>query len=116
MVTVKNYLKYFYKKNYPALFDEECVRQLKNVELTFGEIVSEETILEVCLTKPEKTCDYSIRVDVDSVFLSEYWYELDYEAYALEHDKIEPCFFVDAHNVVVGEDNTSFYSKKCGLI
>lgn len=108
-VMVKEYLDYFRQSNYPALFSEEDIAKLANVEKLYGEIETEETILEVCLSEEQTGCDYSIRKDLDSSLLSEYWYELD--GAVCGEKNIPACYFVDASKVIPGTDNDVFYEK-----
>ena len=109
MVTVSNCLAYLKEKEYPQLFSRECMIRLDNVEKKFGEIETEETILEVLLDKEVRTCDYSIKVLTENKEVSEYWYELDYEAIAEE--EIKPCYFIDASALKPEADCESFYGK-----
>lgn len=106
-VTVKEYLKYLRHNEYPSFLLKEDMDKLENVEKVFGELETEETILEICLSKKETGCDYSIRVDVDSTYVKEYWYELDSDACSKED--IPACYFIDASKVIPGEDNGIFY-------
>ena len=106
-VTVKEYLTYLRQKDYPYFLSKEDMDKLENVERIFGDLETEETILEICLSKKETGCDYSIRVDVDSPYVKEYWYELDSEACSKED--IPACYFIDASKVIPGEDNGVFY-------
>lgn len=108
-IMVKEYLDYFRQKEYPALLSEEDMNRLQNVERIFGDLKTEETILEVCLSTEETGCDYSIRVDVDSPNIKEYWYELDSDA--CSKSEIAACYFVDASKVVPGKDNSAFYDN-----
>ncbi|MGN0413188.1 MAG: hypothetical protein ACI4FV_09140, partial [Lachnospiraceae bacterium] len=84
MVKVRDYLSYLKEEEYPQLFSKECMHRLNLVEQTFGELESEETILEVLLDKEARTCDYSIKIQtVNKVVcetVQELWYELDYGA------------------------------------
>ena len=109
MVTVSNCLAYLKEKEYPQLFSRECMIRLDNVGKLFGEIETEETILEVLLDKEVRTCDYSIKVLTEESCVSEYWYELDYEAIAEE--EIKPCYFIDASALKPEADCESFYGK-----
>ncbi len=109
MVKVKDYLNYFRQKEYAALFGTDDLQKLQNVEKIFGDIETQETILETCLSQEKRSCDYSVRVDVDSPYLKEYWYELDSDACSSE--EIAACYFVDAEKVIPGEDNSQYYEK-----
>ncbi len=112
MSTVKEYLHYLRQEKYPSLFDGECYERLLNVEHAFGDIKTNEGIMEICLSKEEKACDYSIRVEVEnSALVKEYWYELDSEACAEKQKEIPACYFVDASKVIPGKDNQEFYDK-----
>ena len=106
-VTVKEYLTYLRHKKYSNFLAQEDMEKLENVEKVFGDLETEETILEICLSKKETGCDYSIRVDVDSPYVKEYWYELDSEACSKEN--IPACYFIDASKVIPGQDNDIFY-------
>ena len=106
-VKVKDYLRYLKKASYPQLFDMEGMHKLDNVEKVYGHLETEETILEICLSGGEKSCDYSIRIDTDSPSVREYWYELD--AGACISREIAPCYFIDASSVKPGQDNNGFY-------
>lgn len=104
---VSTYLSYGRRREYPELFDAKTLRGLEHVERRFGQIQTEETILEVCLSDGEKNCDYSIRVDTGSDRVREYWYELDGEE--CRKEEIVPCYFIDASAVARGQDNHPFY-------
>ena len=106
-VTVKEYLTYFRHREYPNFIAKEDLEKLENVERIFGELETKETILEICLSKKDTGCDYSIRIDVDSPYVKEYWYELDSDACSKED--IPACYFIDASKVIPGEDNHIFY-------
>ena len=106
---VKNYLDYFRKTSYPDLFDEVSLTKLAYTEAKYGNVQTEETIMEICLTREEKTCDYSIRIDTDDELTKEYWLELDSEK-CLE-EGVEPCYFADASKVQPGNDNELFYNQ-----
>ena len=106
-VKVKDYLRYLKKASYPQLFDMEGMHKLDNVEKVYGHLETEETILEICLSGGEKSCDYSIRINTDSPSVREYWYELD--AGACISREIAPCYFIDASSVKPGQDNNGFY-------
>ena len=103
----KDYLRYLKKTSYPQLFDMEGMHKLDNVEKVYGHLETEETILEICLSGGEKSCDYSIRINTDSPSVREYWYELD--AGACISREIAPCYFIDASSVKPGQDNDGFY-------
>ena len=110
MTKVKDYIAYLREKEYPQLFSSECMKRLANVEKKFGEIETEETILEVLLDREERSCDYSIKVLTGKKEVGEYWYELDYEAIAGED--IQPCFFIDASALKPESDERkSFYQN-----
>lgn len=96
-VKVREYLDYFRECRYPALFSEEDIEKLKNVEKIYGDMETEETILETCLSDEKTGCDYSIRKDVNLPEVKEYWYELDGDACGKED--IPACYFVDASKV-----------------
>lgn len=104
---VKDYLRYFRENDYPNLFSRECVRQLENIETVYGEMESEETILEVVLGQEERGCDYSIKIDTGDKTVKDYWYEMDYGSYAGR--EIVPCIFLDASGVQPEKDNSLFY-------
>lgn len=108
-IRVKDYLNYFRKSQYPALFSKEDIDKLKNVERLYGDIETQETILEVCLSEEVTGCDYSIRKDVSSLQVTEYWYELDGKGCGEED--IPACYFIDASNVLTGKDNSEFYNN-----
>jgi pyrroloquinoline quinone biosynthesis protein E len=108
-VTVKKYLSYFRESNYPALFSRQDIDRLENVEKIYGDIETDETILEICLSEEKTGCDYSIRKAVDSPYVKEYWYELDGDACGKED--IPACYFVDATKVIPGKDNCEFYEN-----
>ncbi len=109
MVKVREYLDYFRQKEYLALFGEDDLQKLQNVEKVYGDVETKETILETCLSQEKRSCDYSVRVDVESPYLKEYWYELDSDACSSED--IAACYFVDAAKVIPGEDNGEYYEK-----
>lgn len=110
MVKVKEYLDYLERDWNTSLFRQECKTGFDNIRSQFGEMETEETIQEVHLAKPEKECDYSIRMEVkDSKYLKEYWLELDDRACAVS--PVKPCYFVDASAVKPGQDNNWFYEK-----
>lgn len=106
-VKVKDYLTYLKRTTYPHLLDGKGMDRLGNVEEIYGNLETEETILEICLSGGEKSCDYSIRIDRDSSVVQNYWYELDAEA--CDGREIAPCFFIDASAVKPGRDNGGFY-------
>ena len=106
-VKIKEYLSYFDQMQYPALFSEECLERLNNIRSVYGELETDETILEIRLDQEERGCDYSIRIDTDKEIVKEYWYELDYEAY--KDTDIASCYFIDASGLRPGEDNSMFY-------
>lgn len=108
-VPVKVYLEYFRKKEYPFLFSEADLEKLRNVEKEYGDLETDETILEVCLSEEKTGCDYSICQKAESSYLSEYWYELDGENCGKK--EIPACYFVDASAVTPGADNHEFYEK-----
>lgn len=108
-IKVKEYLDYFRRCNYSALFSEDDIEKLKNVEKIYGDIETEETILEVCLSDEKTGCDYSIRKDVNFPDVKEYWYELD--GVVCGKDDIPACYFIDASAVIPGADNSVFYEN-----
>lgn len=97
MATVGDCIGYLKRHAYPHLFDKECGKRWDNVERQFGELETEETILEVNLTRKEAGCDYSIRLPRETDFSQEYWLELDYDA--CNEKEIVPCHFLDAIKV-----------------
>ena len=106
--TVDEYLNYFSRHSYPGLFGEQALEKLGYIRRQFGSLATEETILETDLNGP-KLCDYSIRVDVESDWVKEYWYELD--SAACSEAELKACYFMDASRVIPGQDNTEFYQK-----
>lgn len=106
-VTIKKYMSYLANHRYPALFSDEVVNRLKNIEAVYGDVETEETILEVVMNSPEKGCDYSIKLLTDKDTVKNYWYELDYNAY--KSTDIASCYFIDASALKPGGDNSSFY-------
>ena len=108
-VTVKNYMSYLGNHKYPALFGDEVINRLKNIEEVYGDVETQETILEVVMNSPEKGCDYSIKMFTDKDTVKNYWYELDYNAY--KSTNIAFCYFIDASCLKPGQDNSSFYQN-----
>jgi len=106
---IKEYIFYLANHKYPALFSDEVTGRLKNIETVYGDIETEETILEVVMNKPEKGCDYSIKMLTDKDTVKNYWYELDYNAY--RSTDIASCYFIDASSLKPGEDNNGFYQN-----
>ncbi len=104
--TIHEYLNYLDRQSYPALFDEMTRQKLGYIRRQFGNLSTEETILEIDLNGPRQ-CDYSIRVDLESALVSEYWYELD--SAACQEQGLSPCYFIDAARVRPDQDNTDFY-------
>ncbi|MBP0980013.1 MAG: hypothetical protein J6Q18_00455, partial [Oscillospiraceae bacterium] len=102
-VTIKKYMSYLANHRYPALFSDEVVNRLKNIEAVYGDVETEETILEVVMNSPEKGCDYSIKLLTDKDTVKNYWYELDYNAY--KSTDIASCYFIDASALKPGGDN-----------
>lgn len=105
---ITQYLSYWKRHSYPELFGDETRRQLENVERQYGSLLTEETILEVCLSDSQKSCDYSFRIDTDINSVREYWYELD--AQACQCGEIVPCYFIDASGCGREKDNRAFYT------
>ena len=108
-VTVKNYMSYLGNHKYPALFGDEVINHLKNIEEVYGDVETQETILEVVMNSPQKGCDYSIKMFTDKDTVKNYWYELDYNAY--KSTDIASCYFIDASCLKPGQDNSSFYQN-----
>lgn len=108
-ITVKQYLDYFRLERYHDLLDEESMTKLHYVEEKYGTLETEETILEVRLSENDRTCDYSIRVDVEHPTVTEYWYELD--SNNCKKENISPCYFMEAMAVEPGKDNEEFYQS-----
>lgn len=108
-IYVSSYLDYFRRSAYSALFDAACMEKLDRVQQVYGDTKSSETILEVRLSEPEKTCDYSICIQTHKEFVREYWYELD--ADACDAKEIRPCYFVDASAVRAGGGSQVFYEQ-----
>ncbi len=104
---VSDYLAYFKEYSYEELFDLVTLHKLEYIQEEYGEVVTEETILETCISKDSCTCDYSIRVDTDSEVVKEYWYELDSEN--CKENAIAPCYFIDASAVQPQKNNEAFY-------
>ena len=104
---IRDYIHYFSRKRYPALFDDEALNRLQNVRRAFGDQVSEEVILEVRLSDHSKTCDYSFRVDTGKKPVKEYWLELDSDACAAAD--IAPCYFIDASALKPDQEAVGFY-------
>lgn len=102
-----DYIDWFFRQSYPALFDSEVQRRLENVRAAFGERETEEVILEVHLSDDSRRCDYSFRGDTDRELVKNYWLELDYEACATQD--ISPCYFIDASALKPGVDASAFY-------
>ncbi len=103
MPKVEEYIKYFQKKQYPALFGKGTYAALANISAQYGELETAETVQEIVLTSEEKSCDYSIQMDCKTNrHVKEYWLELD-EA-ACRSLPITPCWFVDASAVRPGTD------------
>ncbi|MBQ9480081.1 MAG: hypothetical protein IJU71_11085, partial [Selenomonadaceae bacterium] len=96
MSTVKDYIRYLRRNDYPALFDDECQRRLDNVIDQYGELETHETILEIDLSNAARAVDYSIRLDGDD-FIKERWLELDFDECA--DNPIRPCRFIDARKL-----------------
>lgn len=106
LATIHEYLDYLGRQSYPALFNEEALQKLGYIRQQFGSLSTEETILEIDLNGPRQ-CDYSIRVDLESGLVGEYWYELD--SAACKETELLPCYFIDATRVIPGQENTDFY-------
>lgn len=106
---VKDCLEYFNKTSYPYLFDKEGLLKLDNVKKVYGNLETEETILEISLSEEKRDCDYSIRINTDSILVKEYWYELDAEI--CNSHEMQPCYFIDASSVRPNQDNTIFYQN-----
>ena len=70
-----DYIDWFFRQSYPALFDSEVQRRLENVRAAFGERETEEVILEVHLSDDSRRCDYSFRGDTDRELVKNYWRE-----------------------------------------
>ncbi|MBE6095293.1 MAG: radical SAM protein [Schwartzia succinivorans] len=104
---VKECLDYLGQKTYENLFDDGCRRGWENVRQQFGDKETSEIILAVCLSKEEKGCGYSIRLDRKTPFGNELWLELDDEACSAM--PIRPCFFFDVSRV----ENVSSLSEMC---
>ena len=96
MSTVKDYIRYLRRSDYPALFNDECRRRLDNVLSQYGELETHETILEINLSDDARSVDYSIMLDGDD-FIKERWLELDFDACA--DAPIRPCFFADVSKI-----------------
>lgn len=94
MATVSDCLDYLERHEYAGLFDAECRRRWENIRKRFGDLETEETILEVNLAEDAPGCDYSIRLPRETSYSQEYWLELDYEA--CSGTDIIPCYFFDA--------------------
>ena len=107
-VKIKEYLSYFNKTKYPALFSDECCERLENIRAVYGDLETNETILEILLDKEDLGCDYSIRMATGKERVSEYWYELDYGAYI--DTNIGESYFIDASGLRPGVDNSDFYA------
>ncbi|MFV0413786.1 MAG: radical SAM protein, partial [Oscillospiraceae bacterium] len=108
MATIENYIRYL-EKTGGTLFDETCRANWRRVAAQYGEMESEETIAEVNLTRPDKTCDYSFRVDTGKTPVGDYWYELDHEACL--KSPVEACCFMDASAVEPGADNSWVFEE-----
>jgi pyrroloquinoline quinone biosynthesis protein E len=108
-VTIKKYMSYLGNHKYPALFSDEVIKRLKNIEEVYGDVETEETILEVVMNSPEKECDYSIKLLTYKDTVKDYWYELDYNAY--KSTDIASCYFIDASSLKPGQDNSNFYQN-----
>lgn len=94
MAKVRDCLDYLERHDYAHLFDAECRKRWENIRGRFGDLETEETILEVNLVREAPGCDYSIRLPRETAYSQEYWLELDYEACA--GTNIAPCYFFDA--------------------
>ncbi|MBR1579513.1 MAG: radical SAM protein [Selenomonadaceae bacterium] len=108
MSTVKDYIRYLRRNDYPALFDDECQRQLNNVIKQYGELETHETILEIDLSNAARAVDYSIRLNRPTEFGKEFWLELDYEL--LRAEPVRPCCFFDA----IGLKDEAGVERFCG--
>lgn len=106
---ISQYLSYWRRQSYPELFGDETRRQMESIERRYGSLSTEETILEVCLSDAQTSCDYSFRIDTGSECVREYWYELD--AQSCQSDDICPCYFIDASGFGRGKDNRVFCEK-----
>ncbi len=109
MTTIKLYLQYLKRENYPELFGDECDEGFLNIEKQFGELCSDETIQEVHLSQKEKACDYSICMKCDHEHIKEYWMELDGDA--CRKSPIPVCWFVDASSLKPGVAHEWLYEK-----
>ena len=105
--SVKDCINYFKRSEYKNLFDDECYRRLNNVLKQYGNLETHETILEVCLSNDDRTCDYSIRLDKKSKFGKEFWLELDFDA--CKDNDIKSCSFFD----VLGINNLNDIEIAC---
>lgn len=106
---LKNYIDWFSRQNYPALFDAEVSERLENVRTVYGDRVTEEVILEVHLSDDSRRCDYSFREDTGKELVKNYWLELDFETCSTQD--IIPCYFIDASALKPGVDTPLFYEN-----
>lgn len=106
--SVSDYLAYLKESKYPELFDQNVYKKLHHITEKFGDLQTEETILEIPLSTNEKKVDYSIRIDTKDSLSHEYWYELDSAACC--DDTISPCYFIDASTVKPNMDNSDFFN------
>lgn len=104
---LQEYIRYFSRQRYPALFDGEALNRLENVNLVFGEQSTEEVILEVRLSDDSKTCDFAFRVDTDKEMVKNYWLELESDACGTA--QIAPRYFIDAAFLKPGVEAEDFY-------
>lgn len=107
--TIKDYMSYLRNDTYPALFSDECIDRLKNIEAVYADLETEETILEILMDTEDRGCDYSIKVLTGNDTVSDYWYELDYQAY--QSTDLASCYFIDASSLKPNGDNTDFYQR-----
>lgn len=108
--SVKEYMNAFRKQTYPGLFSKECIKSLSHVEKAHGETYASEVIFEIPMGEAPLHTDYSICVKTPEAEVSEYWLEMDYEAYA-EVGEIKPCIFYDAARAKPGCEDTFFYEQ-----
>ena len=110
MAKIKEFIEYLSAEEYTGLFREACEKGWENIKDQYGDLDVRETIQEVHLAQKERTCDYSIKVEMEKdPHMKEYWLELDDTACGKL--PIEPCWFVDAQKAVPGEKNDWIYER-----
>ena len=65
MAKIKEFIEYLSAEEYTGLFREACEKGWENIKDQYGDLDVRETIQEVHLAQKERTCDYSIKVEME---------------------------------------------------